>query len=192
MSKKLAFLMDMVSCNNCKTCEVACKMEFQLPYGIQWRRVRVNEYVKENPKRFEQGFLTMSCNHCDNPVCKGVCPVNAYSVNAETGIVIQNSEVCIGCQSCISACPYGAPVYDKDINKVGKCDFCIDRLNAGLLPACVETCPNNALLCGPIGDMQKEGKVRGGGYTYINEPSITPISKTNPRIVICPTANSKP
>ena len=190
MSKHLGFLMDMVNCNNCKTCEVACKMERRLPYGIKWRQVRVNEYARG--KIFEQGFLPMSCNHCEKPVCMEVCPVSAYSVDKDTGIVLQDAALCIGCVSCVDACPYGAPVHDNDINKTGKCDFCIDRLKAGLTPACVETCPNNALLCGPMDVLTTEAKKRGGGYQAINNAAITPNPKTTgPRMLICPTANSR-
>lgn len=190
MSKKYAFLMDMISCNNCKTCEVACKMERHLPYGIKWRKVRVNEYVKGDT--FESGFLTMSCNHCENPACMDVCPVSAYSVDKVSGAVISDSSVCIGCQSCVYACPYGAPSYDKDINKTSKCDMCIDRLNSGLMPVCSETCPNNALIFGDAKAAKVEAKRRGGGYKQINNEEITPDSNiTKPSIEICPTLNSK-
>jgi Fe-S-cluster-containing dehydrogenase component len=100
-------------------------------------------------------FVTSACNHCEHPACLASCPVsnvdnpsdenNAIFKRAADGIVLINQEVCIGCRNCIQACPYGAPQFNSTTAKVEKCTFCLHRLEAGFLPACVTTCVGNAL-----------------------------------------------
>jgi Fe-S-cluster-containing dehydrogenase component len=100
-------------------------------------------------------FVTSACNHCEHPACLASCPVsdvndpsnesNAIFKRASDGIVLINQDVCIGCKNCIQSCPYGAPQFNSQTEKVEKCTFCIHRLDAGFLPACVTTCVGNAL-----------------------------------------------
>jgi Fe-S-cluster-containing dehydrogenase component len=112
-------------------------------------------------------FITSACNHCEHPACQASCPVsnvndpsnenNAIFKRNEDGIVLINQvdesgkDVCIGCKNCIQACPYGAPQFNSQTEKVEKCTFCIHRLydaqgnRTGFLPACVTTCVGNAL-----------------------------------------------
>jgi Fe-S-cluster-containing dehydrogenase component len=72
-------------------------------------------------------------------------PNNAIFKREEDGVVLINQDVCIGCKNCIQACPYGAPQFNSITQKVEKCTFCVHRLDAGLLPACVTSCVGNAL-----------------------------------------------
>lgn len=97
----------------------------------------------------------MSCNHCDDPQCLKVCPADTYTKRAD-GIVIQDHDKCIGCQMCIMACPYNAPVYDPVEGKTSKCNMCADRIDEGLKPRCVESCPTGAIEFGEIEDLRQK------------------------------------
>jgi Fe-S-cluster-containing dehydrogenase component len=100
-------------------------------------------------------FVTSACNHCEHPACQASCPVsnvndpsnenNAIFKREADGIVLINQEICIGCKNCTQSCPYGAPQFNSETEKVEKCTFCVHRLEAGFLPACVTTCVGNAL-----------------------------------------------
>lgn len=112
MTKQYGFLIDMQNCYGCKTCSMACKSENMTPLGVLWRRVR--EHNTDEPNT--QAFISMSCNHCDDPQCMKVCPAGTYTKRAD-GIVVQDHERCIGCRMCIMACPWSAPVYDAEEGK---------------------------------------------------------------------------
>jgi Fe-S-cluster-containing dehydrogenase component len=107
-------------------------------------------------------FVTSACNHCEHPACLASCPVsnvnepsnenNAIFKREADGIVLINQEVCIGCKNCTQSCPYGAPQFNSQTEKVEKCTFCIHRLydtttgeRTDFQPACVTTCVGNAL-----------------------------------------------
>lgn len=96
----------------------------------------------------------MSCMHCGTPACKEVCPTNAISKRAEDGLVLVNPDLCIGCKMCLMACPFGIPQFGKN-GKMQKCNFCLERLEEGLLPACVNVCPARALHAGPLEELSK-------------------------------------
>ena len=116
----------------------------------------------------EDPILVM-CNHCDNPPCVRVCPTQATWKRADDGIVTWDMHRCIGCRFCIAACPYGSRSFNwtdprpyiTEINPdfptrtkgvVEKCNFCLERLEQGLQPACVEACPSQALVFGDLED----------------------------------------
>jgi Fe-S-cluster-containing dehydrogenase component len=120
---------------------MACKNEYGLEAEVNWRRVYP---FREDPGNPERNFLSVACNHCENPECMRVCPVGAYS-KREDGIVVQNHDKCIGCRLCTMACPYGAARYSPKHRKASKCELCKDRLDAGLKPACVQACAMGAL-----------------------------------------------
>lgn len=125
-------------CYGCKTCSVGCANEHLLKPGVLLRRVR--QIDTSDP--IGHAFVSMSCNHCDNPACVENCPVGAYTKDEETGLVIQNHELCIGCQTCIEVCPFHAPAYCEEDSTTYKCDGCITRRQAGLSPVCTIVCPS--------------------------------------------------
>lgn len=178
---------DLKRCIGCHTCSVACKVENNLPDGIWWNRVlTVGGKEMDTPQgRFphvQMQFITVNCQHCENPPCVKACPVGATYKRKEDGIVIQNYDKCIGCRACIVACPYNArsfnwqkPEYaieiqmgDADVtphqyNVVEKCTFCTHRISKGEEPACISACPARARYFGDLDDPNSEvNKVRQG------------------------------
>jgi anaerobic dimethyl sulfoxide reductase subunit B (iron-sulfur subunit) len=147
---RYAFTFDASACTGCKACQVACKDKNALPAGVLWRRVYEvsgGEWHRNGAAWTNTVFaynVSVSCNHCADPVCVGVCPTGAYEAR-EDGVVYQHSERCLGCQYCAWACPYGAPQYSPELGRTTKCDFCIDLIGEGLPPACVAACPMRAL-----------------------------------------------
>jgi ferredoxin len=87
----------------------------------------------------------MACNHCLEPTCLKGCPVDAYSKDLLTGVVLHSAESCIGCQYCTWNCSYGVPQYNPERGVVGKCDLCHLRLSDDREPACVSACPETAI-----------------------------------------------
>ena len=137
------FHFNMTKCIGCRSCEVACNEQNGNPAHIQWRRVgEIEGGTYPNTLRH---FLSMGCNHCLNAECLKGCPVNAYTKDAATGIVLHSGEACIGCQYCVWNCPYGVPQFNPERGIVGKCDMCKGRLEEGLEPACVNACPEAAI-----------------------------------------------
>ena len=156
--KQYGFYVDASKCTGCKTCVVACKDKNNLPVGMNFRRV--TEYSggswrqdcmtgawREDVFAY---YLSISCNECADPACVKVCPTKAHYKRQEDGLVLIDQEKCIGCGMCAKACPYGAPQMDHSAKKMRKCDACIDRLEKGLEPACVASCPQRAIAFGEI------------------------------------------
>ncbi len=137
------FHFDMTKCIGCKCCVVACNEQNGNPAEINWRRVgEIEGGWYPNTQRLH---LSMGCNHCLEPTCMTGCPVDAYSKDAITGVVIHSAETCIGCQYCTWNCSYGVPQYNPERGVVGKCDMCHNRLAEGREPACVGACPEGAI-----------------------------------------------
>jgi Fe-S-cluster-containing dehydrogenase component len=130
-------------CIGCHACEVHCKTNKGLPVGpilceIDHKPLRS---IKGVPKT---EFSFRSCYHCDDPFCVPVCPTGAMIKRAD-GIVYVDFDKCIGCMACQGACPWQIPQYNPDTNKAVKCDYCMDRVDQGLKPACVTKCTTHAL-----------------------------------------------
>lgn len=138
-----AFFFDMTECTGCKCCEVACKDKNDLEIGYHYRKAV--DYEGEIFPQVWSATLARTCNHCDAPACAEECPVGAIVKEDEFGLVIQDKEACIGCQTCVNVCPYGAPVYFPEESKSGKCDGCIEWLRNDMEPACTGSCSTRCL-----------------------------------------------
>lgn len=133
----------MKRCIGCQCCVVACNEQNGNPAHINWRRVgEIEGGWYPNTQRLH---LSMGCNHCLEPTCLSGCPVDAYSKDPVTGVVLHNAEACIGCQYCTWNCSYGVPQYNPERGVVGKCDMCHNRLAENREPACVSACPEGAI-----------------------------------------------
>ncbi len=181
---RYAMVADLRRCVGCQTCTAACKEARATPPGVQFRRVLDLE-VGEYPE-VQRVFLPTGCQHCDEPPCLEVCPSTATRKRPD-GIVTIDESLCIGCSACIMACPYDARSmvdaqafaygdeamanerYRVDPERIGvaiKCDFCVDRVDAGVAkglvpgidpaatPMCVQSCISGALHFGDVDDPQ--------------------------------------
>jgi formate dehydrogenase iron-sulfur subunit len=137
------FHFDMTKCIGCKCCVVACNEQNGNPAALNWRRV--GEVEGGYYPYAQRHHLSMGCNHCLEPSCLIGCPVEAYTKDAKTGVVLHSADTCIGCQYCTWNCSYGVPQYNAERGVVGKCDMCHNRLDDGMAPACVSACPEGAI-----------------------------------------------
>lgn len=135
---------DQKRCIGCRACEVHCKTERDLPVGPAFCKIfRVGPRVGGGVPRVS--FVYMSCFHCETPWCVPACPTGAMQKRANDGIVFVEPSLCVGCKACITACPWGAPQWNPETRKAFKCDYCKDRIDRGLEPACVTGCTTAAL-----------------------------------------------
>jgi len=147
------FLIDQSKCIGCHACSTACKSENQVPLGVNRTWVKYVETGAYPDVR--RHFQVTRCNHCANPPCVRICPVTAMYQRAD-GIVEFDPSICIGCKSCMQACPYDSIYLDPETNTAAKCTFCAHRLDVGLEPACVVVCPEHAILAGDLNDPASE------------------------------------
>ena len=143
MPKKLGFLINIERCIGCHACEVSCKSFYQLEPTMSRRKI--TELPEDSFGAPVRAFLSTSCNHCEDPACKKACPVGAYTKRDEDGIVIHDQDLCIGCQMCGKACPYGVPQYNPVLKIMDKCSMCYQLLDQGEDPICVQKCPLDAI-----------------------------------------------
>jgi len=147
------FLIDQSKCIGCHACSTACKSENQVPLGVNRTWVKYVETGAYPDVR--RRFQVTRCNHCANPPCVRICPVTAM-YQRDDGIVEFDPSICIGCKSCMQACPYDSIYLDPETNTAAKCTFCAHRLDVGLEPACVVVCPEHAILAGDLSDPASE------------------------------------
>lgn len=134
---------DSSRCIGCFSCEVACQMEHDLPPGP--RPIRVMQIGPlEHRDGLVMNYQPATCHHCTHPACIAACPRGAMQKRGDD-IVISDPELCVGCQTCALACPFGIPQLNPGLGKIAKCDGCVDRVGQGLSPACVLACPTGAL-----------------------------------------------
>ena len=189
--QQLTFWFDQSKCTGCKACQIACKDKHDLPIGVNWRRVV--EYTGGtwqtdgntfSPNVFSY-YTSISCNHCENPVCMQVCPTTAMTQRDDGTIYVDDSK-CGGCRYCEWACPYSAPQFNAATGHMSKCDLCYDYRETGQELACVSACPSRALSFGPIDELRA-----AFGATDAVAPLPDP-SITKPHLVITPHRDAQP
>jgi len=159
------------NCIGCHACEAACSEKNDLPAHLSFRSVG---YVEGGTyPAYTRMNISMACNHCDDPVCLKGCPTRAYTKFAEYGAVLQDPDICFGCGYCTWVCPYNAPQLDPVEGHVQKCNMCVDRLEAGLKPACVSACLGNALDFGVIEQVPENREQIKPDIPGFPDPSIT-------------------
>jgi Fe-S-cluster-containing dehydrogenase component/formate-dependent nitrite reductase membrane component NrfD len=150
---RYGFAIDHRKCIGCHACTTACKSENEVPLGVFRTWVKYIEKGEfPNTRRF---FSVLRCNHCEDAPCVTICPTKALFKRPD-GIVDFDPDLCIGCKSCMQACPYDALYIDPHQNTAAKCNFCAHRVDQGLLPACVVVCPEKAIIAGDIDDPLSE------------------------------------
>ena len=171
---------DQNRCIRSQTCAAACKVANNLPKDIVYNVVHTvgGDFADCASGTFpncELGFLPMQCQHCEHPACLDVCPTGATQ-KREDGIVWVDSQLCIGCEACVEACPYegvrrlnaGEPEYYLDVvvgefdapahlaGTMEKCTFCYNLIDRGEVPACMQLCPGRARFWGDLDDPESE------------------------------------
>lgn len=147
--RRWAKVIDHSLCIGCHGCTIACKSEHLAPLGST--RTFVKQVEVGVFPAVRRHFLVSRCNQCDHAPCVSICPVAALYSRSD-GIVDFDREVCIGCQSCIAACPYDAIAINPESLAAEKCNFCAHRIDQGLEPACVVVCPEEAIVVGDLND----------------------------------------
>jgi len=186
-SKRWAMVVDLDKCDGCKTCETACRIENNVPlynderYDAYWMRVAEIEQELPNAKSRP---LPLMCQHCEEAPCVKVCVTKA-SFRRDDGIVLVDEHRCIGCRYCVIACPYRArsvifrendTLTNKEVPKMmegvaTKCTFCVHRVDKGKKPACVTSCPNEALIFGDMNDPNSDvGKIIAEKHVQVLRP----------------------
>ena len=147
------FAIDLRKCIGCHACTIACKAEHQIPVGVNrcWVKT-VEQGTFPATRRF---FFPVLCNQCDEAPCARICPTNALFKRSD-GIVDLHNDACIGCRACMVACPYDQLFIDPNTHTAEKCNFCANRVENELLPACVSVCPTECRIFGDLDDPESE------------------------------------
>ncbi|MCR2036209.1 4Fe-4S dicluster domain-containing protein [Adlercreutzia mucosicola] len=179
---KYGMAVDTKRCTGCNMCSMACRVDHNLPTEVLYSRAHTEggEHFRQAggtyPDQVTMKFYTLACQHCDDPACVEICPTGASQKREEDGLVLVDGEACIGCESCIAACPYEgvrtlvpqSPTYPLDFalgdaaaaehlpNTVEKCTFCAERLDRGEKPLCIDICPAYARTFGDLDDPESE------------------------------------
>jgi Fe-S-cluster-containing dehydrogenase component len=170
-------LFDNTRCIGCRKCEEGCNKVNELPAPDRpfsdlsvldaKRRTTAKAYTIVNRYDKLSGdrgtlYRKDQCNHCLEPACASACFVRAFS-KTETGAVIYDASVCVGCRYCMIACPFEIPTYEYNnafSPRIMKCTLCYPRISKGLLPGCVEACPTEALTYGKREDLLRIARER--------------------------------
>jgi Fe-S-cluster-containing dehydrogenase component len=176
--RKFVMVIDLAKCKNARKCVEACQKGHYLPKSQEFMKV----YLLQDSDKSAPYWFPKPCFHCDNPLCVSVCPVGATYKRSD-GIVLIDSERCIGCKFCMTGCPYSTrvfawkhyPEFDEDKEPyspeasspgkegtVSKCDFCPDLIRVGKLPYCAQACPMGVIYFGDI----DEDTVTNGTDTF--------------------------
>jgi Fe-S-cluster-containing dehydrogenase component len=147
-SQKWGMIIDLNRCTGCQACVIACKAQ---------NKTVADEFINSvlsiedgNYPEARVVFTPIQCNQCEDPPCVPACPIDA-TFKLPNGIVVTDWDICESIGTCVTACPYGARFLDdRHYGKVDKCDFCLNRIEKGLMPACVEACEANVRLFGDM------------------------------------------
>lgn len=182
---RYGMVIDLKKCVRCRTCYVTCKIFHNIPNefdsGHAYSRIKLVEPEVGKYPSVHRFFMPVHCMHCDEAPCVNVCPTGA-SYLGDNGIVHFDTDKCIGCKYCILACPYQARYFNYETGMADKCDFCADRLEAGLQPYCVEKCIGNAIVIGDLDDPNSEVS------QIIKTEGALPLSQhlgTKPKVYYC-------
>jgi len=178
---RMGVLCDTSLCIGCRSCEGACNEANNLPKPADKAQAFDNLKVLDTKRRMDHAHFTVvnkfakaetgakndvfvkkQCMHCDEPACFAACLAKAFTKTPE-GAVVYAANHCIGCRYCMQACPFYVPTYeyqDAFTPRVRKCTMCYDRVKAGGIPACVQTCPQEALIFGKRDDLLKIARRR--------------------------------
>ena len=196
-------VIDLAKCRNARKCVQACQGAHHLrPYEYH-----INTLIMQESAETAPYYMPKTCQHCDNPPCVSVCPVDA-TFKRQDGIVLIDNERCIGCRFCIAACPYSARMFhweqplmaeadkDKEYNMelnvpqikgtISKCLFSADRLREGKLPYCVSACPNGVYY---FGDENQDAVTNG---TTKETQRLSELLKVNGGYHLMPELGTKP
>ena len=152
-------------CIDCERCKDACVKTNHVPsYG--YRTTILEQQRSVGPEEKETVFMPILCNHCNRPPCVRVCPTTATYKDKKTGIVMMDYKRCIGCKTCMAACPYNARYFKEENRAVDKCNFCFDtRLSKGeTTTACMAACPAGVRVFGDLTDFNSKA------YKLIHRP----------------------
>ena len=182
--KQVAKLFDATKCNGCKACQVACSEwndlreevgsfqgTYQNPASLSpecWTLMKYNEVEADGKLHWQ--FTHSACMHCADPACLKACSTSGAIVQHANGTVDFDSDKCVGCGYCASACPFDIPKINPVDNKAYKCTLCSDRTAVGLEPSCVKTCTTGALRFGTREDMlfyaeKRVAELKDRGFT---------------------------
>ena len=180
-NKKFVMVIDEAKCDGCGKCTEACQTAHFCPPEREWIKV----FKMKDSETTAPYFMPKPCFHCDSPLCTKVCPVNA-TFKRQDGIVLIDNERCIGCRSCMAACPYSTRFFNwsepsaaevaavgdrpyspegglpRKMGTVEKCDFCPEMIRQGKMPHCVSGCPMDAIY---FGDQNEDAVTNASGVT---------------------------
>jgi Fe-S-cluster-containing dehydrogenase component len=210
--KRWTMVVDLSKCRNARKCVSAC----QNAHDLRPHEYHINTLAMQDSKETAPYFMPKMCQHCDNPPCVSVCPVDA-TFKRQDGIVLIDNERCIGCRFCMAACPYSARIfhwtepqnatvegdekYDVELNvpqkkgTISKCLFSADRLRDGKLPYCVSACPNGVFY---FGDQNEDAVTNGTTKATVRLSQLLkdnggyrllPELGTDPRVYYLPPKN---
>ncbi|WP_461639832.1 4Fe-4S dicluster domain-containing protein [Labilibaculum euxinus] len=201
--KSFVMVIDLSKCRNARKCMAACQNHHQLRPDQH----HINVLQMQDAEHTAPYFMPKPCQHCDNPPCTKVCPVDA-TFKRQDGIVLIDNERCIGCRFCIAACPYSARIFQwtepKDAEKyknltynieanvpqkkgtVSKCLFSADRLRENKLPSCVSSCPNGVYY---FGDQNEDAVTNGTTHETVR---FSQLIKENAGYTLMPELGTKP
>ncbi len=148
--KRYGWVVDTRRCFGCHACEVACKAENDVPLGSFIRQTIYHDHTRAGGA-VARIMVPMACQHCEDAPCIKACPCGALHKGAG-GTVVVDYDACSGHAACKEVCPYGAIYIDPVANQAVKCHNCTHRVDVGMEPACVATCPSSALHFGDLND----------------------------------------